>query len=197
MHQEQIVIEFDKDILNSFQQKLKENKSNERTDNNTVSQEDIKNIAINTANKLEQELSTEKYIKDVKEELGIKDQSPKKIITAKEENSLEVEKVYIAPVKEKIQNYNGPTRITCYLNNRQIRFTQIPVYKCQGGGIVKVAIVVDPKGKVIDSYIESNNINDECFSEASLQAAKLTSFNIDLNAEPREKGSITYEFVPQ
>lgn len=198
IHQEQLVIEIDMDVFKTAEQAIKENKIPEETENNYLSQDDAKNIAVNTANKLEQELSTDKYIKEVKEELGIKDPSPKEVITTDEANAVPFEKkVYTAPVKEKIINYGGPTRITCYLENRKIRFTQVPVYKCQGGGIVIVEIIVDPKGQVIDASIESTNSNEECFSEAALQAARLTLFNIDLKAEPREKGTISYEFVPQ
>jgi TonB family protein len=198
IHQEQIVIEFDQEVLKSLEQSMQENKTPKQAENTYLSQEDAKNIAVNTANKLEKELSTDKYIKEVKEELGIKDPKPREIITTDELNAESVEKkAYQAPVEEKTVNYKGPTRITCFLENRKIRYTQVPVYKCQGGGIVTVAIVVNPKGEVIDATIESTNSNEECFSEAALQAARLTLFSIDLKAEPRAKGTITYEFVPQ
>jgi TonB family protein len=198
IHQEQIVIEFNQDVLKNVEQALQENKVQKESENNYLSQEDTKNIAVNTANKLEQELSTDKYIKELKEELGIKDPSHKEVITTDDASDVPTEKKeYVAPAEEKIVNYKGPTRITCFLENRKIRYTQVPVYKCQGGGIVTINIVVDPKGQVIDASIESTNSNEECFSEASLQAARLTLFSIDLKSEPREKGTITYEFVPQ
>jgi TonB family protein len=199
IRQEQIVIEFDMDVFNAMQQSIKENKPPEKPENNYLSQDDVKNIAVNTADKIEQEISTDKYIKEVKEELGIKDPTPpKEVITTADEKSISVEKnIYKPSVKEKIVTYKGPTRITCFLENRKIRYTQVPVYICQGGGTVIVAIIVDPKGQVIDASIESTNSNEECFSEAALQAAKLTLFSIDLNAEPREKGTLSYEFVPQ
>jgi TonB family protein len=198
IHQEQVVIEFDQEVLKTLEQSLQENKTPKEFENNYLSQDDAKNIAVNTAIKLEKELSTDKYIQEVKEELGIKDPKPREMITNEDANSESVEKKqYQAPIQEKIINYKGPTRITCYLENRKIRYTQVPVYKCQGGGIVNVAIVVNPKGEVIDASIESTNSNEECFSEAAVQAARLTLFSIDLKAELREKGTITYEFVPQ
>jgi TonB family protein len=199
LRQEQLVIEFDMDAFKTAEQLIKENKTPEVKEEQYLSQDDAKNIAVNTANKLEQELSTDKYIEEVKEELGIKDPVPKQqFVTNEEENSENIEKkVYTPPVKEKIANYKGPTRITCYLENRKIRYTQVPVYICQGGGIVIVGIIVDPKGTVLNASIESTNSEEECFSEAALEAARLTLFSIDLNAEPRVKGTITYEFVPQ
>src|SRR4030042_813662 len=72
IHREPIVIEFDEETYKTLEQLMKESESKE-SDVKDLSQEVIKNIAVNTANQLEEKISTDKYIEQLKEELDIND----------------------------------------------------------------------------------------------------------------------------
>ena len=74
----------------------------------------------------------------------------------------------------------------------------VPSYKCQFGGQVVVDIEVSPEGKVLSAKIDSkNSLNDECIDEAAIAAAFNSYFTESPNSPSKQKGSITYLFVPQ
>jgi len=94
--------------------------------------------------------------------------------------------------------YKGPTNITYNLKDRYVLKQKVPVYKCQGGGKVKVIIVVDQKGYVIKANVDAKtSVIDECFINAAVNAASVTRFNRSSKASKHQKGSITYNFVAQ
>ncbi len=197
VYQEPIVIEFDDQTYKTLEQLMKENKS-KNSEIQPLSQQAIKNIAVNTANQLEQKISTEKYIEQLKDELDIKDLNQQQNRPLGDEPIIQSEK----PDKKnqetaKSKYYKGPTRINFYLKGRTERYINIPVYKCQGSGKVVVDIVVNQQGEVISTSVASANTSEECILRTALEAAGISLFNIDLNAEPRQKGTITYEFVAQ
>jgi hypothetical protein len=102
-------------------------------------------------------------------------------------------------IKTEQKEYSGPTNITYNLENRTKRDLDIPVYKCQGGGSVKLNIVVDQRGFVVSAAVNSpgTTANSECLEQAALNAANRSRFNTDYNAANRQKGTITYQFVAQ
>ncbi|MBN1598452.1 MAG: energy transducer TonB [Bacteroidales bacterium] len=194
-HQEQIVIEFDEQLYKTIEQLIEEKKQIE-SKATPLTQEEVKNIAVNTANQLEQQISTDKYIENLKKELNIEDLNPK---PPEKANDPVVESEIKKPEREekKKSEYHGPTRISYFLKNRTDRYIHRPIYKCQGGGKVVVSIMVNNNGEVINANIESTSTPEGCVSETALESAYRSLFNIDLGADPRQKGTITYEFVAQ
>jgi TonB family protein len=204
---EQIVIDFDEQSLKAIQEFIKKapllssdiTPISRGTDNTPISQEALRNIAVNTANKIQDEISTDKYIKQVKQELGIKElnQQLDRTLPAGDESFEEGEKEVLQNTTLKNVIYKGPTRISYDLGGRNSRYIDNPVYICQGNGMVVVDIVVNPKGEVIDASIVSTSTNEECVAETALNAARKSMFEIDLKAESRQRGTISFEFVAQ
>lgn len=194
---EKMVIEFDDQTYKTLEQLMQENKA-ENSEVKPLTQEAVKNIAVNTANQLEEKISTEKYIDQLKEELNINDNNVQNNKSLGDEPIVQNEKpVQNKPVENKDMYYKGPTRIKFFLEGRTGRYINIPVYKCQGSGKVVVDIVVNQQGEVISTSVASANTSEECIIKTALESAGISLFNIDLNAEPRQKGTISYEFVAQ
>ena len=156
-----------------------------------------KNIAVNTEEKFQKEISTEEYVKQLKEELNIHD--PEEGWQKKLEDKYKTKNV---EEKEQLQNPKikpDETNVTYSIKNRFARFMYIPVYKCKGRGVVVVNIAVDDKGYVVNAEVEftSTNTDDECLHNEAIDAAKRSRFNADYSAPARQKGTITYKFVAQ
>jgi len=163
-----------------------------------LSEEVRRNIAINTAEQLTKEISTEKYIEQLKQELNIMDPPDnwkEKLAAEYQEKIPEAEK---QAENEKQAQYSGETNVTYNLKNRRGRL-YIPVYKCQGGGKVVVEIIVNQQGKVIGTDINHDEslADDECLYTEAANAAIRSRFNADYDAPNRQKGSITYLFISQ
>jgi TonB family protein len=206
---EQVVIEFDEQAYKAIQEYAKQMKPlNTYSDKAAVvkgadairlSQDAIKNIAVNTSEKIKDQISTEKYIEQVKQELGIKELNQQLDRSVGEEPIAEdanANKNTPPPPAEK-KMYHGPTRISYSLEGRSDRYMHVPVYKCESSGNVIVNIVVSPAGAVIGESVESSSTSDECLIEAAIDAAHKSQFSIELKAESRERGTISYEFVAQ
>lgn len=196
--EEQVIVEFDEEVYKAIQEAMNENK-NLQSDVQSLSQKEYKNIAVNTANNLKDEISTDKYINDLKNELGIKDPIQNQEILSddgaggEETNQLNEKPV----VKEKDKPYKGPSILNYYLEKREKKYMPVPAFQCRGAGIITIGIVVNPKGEVISAIVESTTSSEECISETALNAAKSSRFNIDLGAEPKQKGTITYQYMAQ
>jgi hypothetical protein len=194
---EPLVIELDQETYKAFEQAM-DKKTPEVSEIKPLSGEDVKNIAVNTAMEIENKISTEKYINDLKQELNITE------LNQQLDRSIGDEAFISSEVKEKKpeqavpQNtfYKGPTRVE-YNFRRNHRFIHIPVYKCQGSGEIVVDIVVNQQGEVISAAVASSNTSEDCIIETALQSARISLFASDLNADLREKGTIYYEFVAQ
>ena len=78
---------------------------------------------------------------------------------------------------------------------RMKRDLVIPAYKCEAGGQVEVAVVLNQGGEVISARVISGG--DERMKEEALKAARASLFNIDNTAPSRHSGTITYTFIPQ
>ncbi len=95
-------------------------------------------------------------------------------------------------------HYNGPAVISYFLKNRKAVFLPVPSYKCQFGGQVVVDIEVDASGRVRKASLdEKNSVKDDCTNPAAIQAAMESVFTPISGSGNRQKGSITYLFVPQ
>jgi hypothetical protein len=166
-----------------------------------------RNIAVNINDKTADELSTDKFIKEFADENKLEgfkkilnpDQPIEKPIE-KSDNGLIQQKNAIEekPAGSK-QIYKGPTNIYCDLEKRAAVYVPVPVYKCEGSGKVVVEITVNSEGSVIATTIlkRESNVNDECLFNTAVSYAAITRFNSDSQAPQKQKGSITYFFVPQ
>ncbi|RPJ78312.1 MAG: hypothetical protein EHM20_04200 [Alphaproteobacteria bacterium] len=194
---EPLVIELDEETYKAFQEAMNDKKP-EITEIKPLSGEDIKNIAVNTANQIENKISTEKYIEELKQELNISELNQQLDRSLGDESfiSSEVKEEKRTETQPKNTFYKGPTRVE-YNFSRSHRFIHVPVYKCQGSGRIMVDIVVNERGEVVAATLNSTNTSEECIIETALQSARISSFSSDLNANPREKGTISYEFVAQ
>lgn len=94
--------------------------------------------------------------------------------------------------------YQGNVTVSYYLPNRTDTHLYVPAYRCEGGGQVIVNITVNQNGKVIAAGIEkATSTGDNCVLEMAIQAAKATTFNVSQSAPDKQKGTITYIFIPQ
>ncbi len=170
----------------------------------------VKNVAVDAAstesNELNPTLQDDKGINasDLYREVG----AVKQRMTENKENN---EKNQLLAGQEEIPNtpikntapkeegkYKGPAVISYYLEGRKAIILPVPSYKCQYGGQVVVDIEVDNEGKVVNAKIDSKiSKNDECITEAAIAAAYNSLFTDSPNAQAKQKGSITYLFVPQ
>ena len=102
------------------------------------------------------------------------------------------------PEQIKQSNFKGKSNIHYNLENRYHIRLPIPVYLAEGGGEVTVDIVVGKDGRVISANPRSNPaIKDLTILAYAQQAAEKTLFNSDPSAPEKQKGTITYMFVPQ
>jgi TonB family protein len=94
--------------------------------------------------------------------------------------------------------YKGPTVISYFLEGRKAQYLPVPSYKCELGGRVVVDIEVLRDGTVAKATIDNaNSVQDPCMNAAAIEAARASFFTKSPQADARQKGSITYLFVPQ
>ncbi len=99
--------------------------------------------------------------------------------------------------KEKEGQFKGPTVVSYYLLGRKALWLPIPSYKCELGGQVVVSLEVNADGTVANASIDrANSVTDDCINSAAIAAAMASRFS-SAPASGRQRGSITYLFVPQ
>jgi hypothetical protein len=63
---------------------------------------------------------------------------------------------------------------------------------------VVVDIEVNQEGIVVRTNIDTQrSVNDNCITDAAIRAASSSRFSASTSAGAKQKGSITYLFVPQ
>lgn len=163
------------------------------------------NVPVNLARNVEEEISTEKYVQDLEQEMN--DNRPEsweemqerlKELKEMKQEELIVDGEDDAKPQE-TEAYTGPTNIYYSLENRYHLQLPVPVYKCEGSGLIEVGIVVDQRGRVIHAEVDQQggSLNEICLAEAAKNAALRTRFNIDYKAATRQAGTITYHFIAQ
>ena len=70
-----------------------------------------------------------------------------------------------------------------------------PAYRCEGGGQVDVAVEIDRSGRVLSAEVTYGG--DECMRQTAIEAARNSRFDHNDAAPSRQKGTITYIFIPQ
>lgn len=96
-------------------------------------------------------------------------------------------------------NFQGETRVYYKLENRYHRKMPIPVYKCEGGGMVTLAIEVGRDGIVLNARVntDESTTTEPCLLKTAVEYALMSLFNNSPDAPLRQTGSITYHFVAQ
>jgi hypothetical protein len=163
------------------------------------------NIPVNIATKLDQQISTDKFVNELTEEMSSNrsDEMIRSEERLKELEEMESEDNIVAeadtPVEKNPVVFKGKTNIYYSLKDRYYIRLPVPVYKCEGFGIVEVQIFVDQKGYVVNAQVPNlgDSMNEICLAEAAKIAAMGTRFNSDFDAPIRQQGTITYHFQPQ
>jgi hypothetical protein len=163
------------------------------------------NVPVNLARNVEEEISTEKYVRDLEQEMNEnRPESWKETQERlKELENLAREDLVVDAEKDATQQesepYTGPTNIYYSLEHRYHLRLPVPVYKCEGAGLIEVSILVDQRGRVVHAEVaeQTSGTNGGCLAEAARNAALRTRFNTDYQAAARQAGSITYHFIAQ
>lgn len=194
-HEELMTIEISEEPYKPIEEIIKEAEPPQEAIEQ-LSQQALSNIVSNTAEQMDKEISTEKYIQELMDEMGIEDLTPEHDNSLPDDPSLAPDKKDEA--KEDVNTNFGQTRITYNVPpNRKARYIDRPIYRCQGGGKVVVAIQVSPEGNVLQANIKSSSTNDICIHEMAIASAQNFLFERDNTAEKRVDGTITYIFVAQ
>jgi len=162
-------------------------------------------VNLNAENKFTEDISTDDYVNDLLEQLEeARDQDD--IEKLEELQAILASADYISPSpddNDEKAEYSGPTTITFEFMEEprgrgKVKLT-IPVYRCQGSGLVKVEVKVAPDGTVREARVlEPIQGSDRiCFSDAALAAARSSYFRIELNGPDRQRAIITYSFIAQ
>jgi hypothetical protein len=163
------------------------------------------NVPVNLARNVEEEISTEKYVQELEREINENRpesweemQERLKELQEISQEELIMEGKDDTPPREQ-EPYLGPTNIYYSLENRYHLRLPVPVYKCEGSGLIEVNIVVNQQGRVVQAEVDQQGagINETCLAEAAVNAALRTLFNADYKAATRQVGSITYHFIAQ
>jgi hypothetical protein len=210
---EQVVIEFNQEIKPLEEQKPEKTYAEEKAASGNalaaLDQKTLHSIATNVSNKLDPEINTKNYEKQVLQELGISSlKSPgaamEKEVQEKtaEENAIrETDKV----TKKSANEFSVPnvlrkdnTTVSYFLEGRWHRYIYIPTYKCQGGGTVIMDIIINQEGRVISAIIaENKSTSDECLRGEAYHSAMTSQFNADPKAPAKQLGTMTYVFLAQ
>ena len=70
-----------------------------------------------------------------------------------------------------------------------------PAYLCEEGGQVVVEVVLNQSGKIV--YARAISGGNERMQRVAEESARASTFNIDGKAPAKQKGTITYIFIPQ
>lgn len=172
----------------------------------TKEYEAIKNIAIDaTKDDLNAGLTDEKNIDAdelYQEAERIREQMEENRQRWEEEQDVLTEEIpnveeKIIPEQDETQ-FKGPSVISYFLKDRKAMHLPVPSYKCENGGRVVVDIEVLRNGTVSHASIDAaSSVIDDCINRAAIAAAKKSIFTVSGIAPSRQKGSITYLFVPQ
>lgn len=162
-------------------------------------------VNLNAENGFSEDISTDEYVQDLLDQIEMaRNQEDKEKL--EELQAILASADYVPPVEEsneKQGEYTGPTTITFEflqepVQRRKVNLV-IPVYRCQGSGLVQVEIVVERDGSVTDVEVKGPIVGEDriCFADAALEAARSSRFQIDFNAPEKHRALITYSFVAQ
>ena len=162
-------------------------------------------VNANAESEFDQDISTDAYLNDLLDQI-------EEARNAEDREKLEelqailAEADYVPSAEEQTEEegeYTGPTTITYEFLDEPLKRGKvdltIPVYRCQGSGLVRVACTVGRDGSVLQAEVEGAIEGEDrvCFADAALGAALSSRFRVDFNAPQRHRVLITYSFVAQ
>jgi hypothetical protein len=163
-------------------------------------------VNLNAENQFSEDISTDEYVRDLLEqiEMARNQQDREKL----EELQAILASADFVPAPEETEDdsdneFTGPTTITFeFLDEPRQRgkvHLTVPVYRCQGSGVVRVAVSVSQDGSVRNAEVMEpiEGTDKVCFSEAAMKAALSSRFRIEINAPERHRALITYSFIAQ
>ena len=177
--------------------------------------EEFLNIARNLASRAEPTISRDEYIDMVKNELigsgmlgtdNYIDQGRRQSFNNNYNNdnsvpiySMAVKNEERKPLEQDVAaNFKGQTTIYYSIEGRTHTYLPVPIYKCQGAGIITLRIEVNPRGNVEKATVlAGESVADECLIETAINSALVSRFNSDINAPKIQIGTLTFHFVAQ
>lgn len=170
--------------------------------------EQASNLAVNVNDEVNDQLSTEDYVKTLLDELEAQKDEDFLEDREKWEDIISSYVYDEPPPQENVQEeeekpFTGPTNITFEFVDppldRMKRHFTIPVYRCEGSGLVVVNIEVSREGFVTSAAVSKSSADQAspCFNEAAIDAAKTSRFRSSSDAPEKQKGKITYQFIAQ
>lgn len=163
-------------------------------------------VNLNAENQFSEDISTNDYVNElldqIEEARNMEDREKMEELQA-----ILASADYVPPAlgaeAEESGEYSGPTTITFEflevpLNRGKVKLT-IPVYRCQGSGLVRVQVSVSPDGSVREAQVlEPIEGSDRvCFADAAIEAARSSQFRIELSGPAKHTAVITYSFIAQ
>jgi len=211
IQKEQVLIEFNEEIIPVEEQMTEpEEMTPEEAGDEYMGldRQTLRSIASNEASKIEKDISTSEYEKQVLEELGIStlkapgstleeqarpDESDDNAIVQKRKTDPDERDLDVPNIIRK-----DNTTVSYFLEGRWHNYIYIPTYKCQGGGTVLMDIVINQAGSVVSAIIQENKSTaDPCLKEEAYRSAISAKFNSDSKASSKQLGTITYVFLAQ
>lgn len=81
---------------------------------------------------------------------------------------------------------------------RNHEILDVPAYRCKGGGTVVVNAVLDVNGYVVSAAVDrSQSSSNDCLQREAVASARASRFDLNTKAPAKQRGTITYIFVPQ
>jgi hypothetical protein len=163
-------------------------------------------VNLNAESRFSEDISTDDFVQDLLDqiELARNQQDREKL---EELQAILASADYVPPAedqgKESEGEYTGPTTITYeFLEEPEQRgkvHLTIPVYRCQGSGLVRVEIQVARDGAVLHAEVKEpiEGADRICFADAAVSAARSSRFRIEFNAPEKQRAIITYSFIAQ
>lgn len=94
--------------------------------------------------------------------------------------------------------YSGPSVLSYTLDGRKASHLPIPAYKGYSGGDVKVTIIVNRQGVVIQAMVvEEESSTNKLLRKFALEAALKSRFSKSSTAPEPQTGEIVYRFIAQ
>lgn len=163
-------------------------------------------VNVNQENQFAEDISTDEYVQDLLAQIeqARAEEDREKL---EELQAILASADFVPPAdstrEEEAAEYSGPTTITYEFQAPPVQrgkvFLTVPVYRCEGSGVVRVEVNVGRDGFVLDARVkEPIEGNDQvCFAEAALEAARSSRFRIEMNAPDKHRAVITYTFIAQ
>lgn len=163
-------------------------------------------VNLNAETQFNEDISTNEYVQDLLEQIELaRAQEDKEKL--EELQAILASADYEPPAEEATEDqaskYSGPTTITYeFLDEPQqrgkVKLT-IPVYRCQGSGMVRVAIQVARNGDVTHAEVIEpiEGVDKTCFANAAIAAARSSRFRIEINGPEKHRAVIVYSFIAQ